>query len=176
MMETNSEPTQNQHTDDVFSQLSDTQWRFVTAMVENPTFSKKDAAKHIGITPDTVYRWDKTVDAAIETARANIHQAALGMRKQAVLKAIAVKIRLLDSDDENVRSKVATEIIEWELGKAAQRTELANADGKPFQTQQTNVNIAAESAHDASNILKQLAELGAIPSPTSTEDNHAETE
>lgn len=59
---------------------------------------------------------------------------------------------------------------------STQRTELANADGKPFQTQQTNVNIAAESAHDASNILKQLAELGAIPSPTGDSGHNTETE
>lgn len=59
---------------------------------------------------------------------------------------------------------------------APQRTEHTGADGKPIQTQQTNVNIAAESAHDASNILKQLAELGAIPSATSTGDNDSETQ
>jgi hypothetical protein len=120
----NSETTENPQSDDVFRQLSDTQWRFITAMVENPTFTKKDAAKHIGITADTVYRWDKTVDIAIEKARADVHRAALEMRKQAVLRAIAVKIKLLDSDDENVRSKAATEIIEWELGKANQPIEV----------------------------------------------------
>lgn len=63
-----------------------------------------------------------------------------------------------------------------EVGGRKQRTELANADGKPFQTQQTNVNIAAESAHDASNILKQLEDLGAIPSPTSDSGHDTETE
>ncbi len=120
MMENNSAPPDNQHTEDVFSQLSDSQWRFVTAMVENPKFSKKNAAKLIGITPDTVYRWPKFVDAAIEQARANIHSAALSMRRQAVLKAIAVKLALLDSDEEAIRSKAATEIIEWELGQAKQ--------------------------------------------------------
>jgi hypothetical protein len=57
-----------------------------------------------------------------------------------------------------------------------QRTEIANAPGESLRMQQTNVNIAAESAHDASNILKQLAELGAIPSEPSAADNHAETE
>lgn len=133
MTKNNTQTTENPHINDAFSQLSDTQWRFVTAMVENPKFSKKDAAEHIGITPDTVYRWDKAVDAAIEQARADIHRAALEMRKQAVLKAIAVKIKLLDSDDENVRSRAATELIEWELGKATQPTTLGNADDKAFE-------------------------------------------
>lgn len=58
----------------------------------------------------------------------------------------------------------------------AERTEVTGADGKPIQTQQTNVNLQAESAHDANNILKQLAELGAIPSEPGTSDNHTTTE
>lgn len=132
MTANNSLPSQKQHIEDVFSQLSDSQWRFVTAMVENPHYSKKDAANHIRVTPDTVYRWPKYVDHAIEIARKDVHRAALSMRKQAVLKAIAVKLKLLDSEDENVRSKAASEIIEWELGKATQRTENTGVDGGPI--------------------------------------------
>lgn len=119
----------NQHTEDVFTQLSDNQWRFVTAMVENPNYSKKDAALHIGLTPDTVYRWDKIVDRAIDQARTDVHNAALVMRKQMLLKAIAVKVAGLNSQDENIRQRVATEIIEAELGKATNRTEHTGADG-----------------------------------------------
>lgn len=111
------------HTDNIFSQLSKLQWRFVTAMVENPAFNKKEAAEHLKIKPDTVYRWPDYVDQAIDLARLNIHNAALEMRKQAVLQAVAVKIKLLESSDENVRSKAASEIIEWELGKALQPVE-----------------------------------------------------
>lgn len=158
MMKNNSQNTENQHTEDLFSQLSDTQWRFVTAMVENPSYTKKDAANHIGITPDTVYRWDKVVDRAIEQARLNIHNAALGMRKQAVLKAIAVKIALLDSDDENVRSRAATELIEWELGKATQQHDIGNADGKPFETKHTEHVV--HGVEDATEIIKELQRLG----------------
>lgn len=117
------------HNIDPFSQLTDNQWRFVTAMVENPSFSKKAAAEYIGLKPETVYKWDSYVDDAIERARHNVHEAAVASRKQALLKAIAVKRALLDSDDENVRSKAATEIIEWELGRASQRQELTGQDG-----------------------------------------------
>lgn len=129
MTENNSQTTEKPHTEAVFEQLSDNQWRFVTAMVENPAMSKKDAAELIDIKPDTVYRWPPFVDEAIKLARENVHNAALTMRKQAVLKAIAVKLALLNSEDENVRSRAATEIIEWELGKAAQRTEVTGKDG-----------------------------------------------
>lgn len=129
MQNSHTEQTENPQRQDPFAQLSDSQWRFVTAMVENPTYSKKDAAAHIGITSDTVYRWPKYVDEAIEQARRDVHEAARSMRRQAVLKAIAVKLALLDSEDESVRSKAATEIIEWELGKAIQRSEHTGADG-----------------------------------------------
>jgi len=158
MTKNNTQTTENQHTDDLFSQLSDTQWRFVTAMVENPSFSKKDAAVHIGITADTVYRWDKVVDKAIEQARANVHDAALSMRKQAVLKAIAVKIALLDSDDENVRSRVSTELIEWELGKASQRTEIANAGDESLKVEVHTIH----GVEDASEIIQELQKLGVL--------------
>jgi len=115
------------HTDAIFSQLSKLQWRFVTAMVENPSFNKKEAAEHIGIQPETVYKWPPYVNEAIDAARLNVHNAALGMRKQAVLQAVAVKVKLLESEDENIRSKAASEIIEWELGKANQPVEVKNS-------------------------------------------------
>ena len=133
MTEKPTEMQTKSHTDAIFSQLSDNQWRFVTAMVENPSFSKKEAAEHIGMQPETIYKWGSVINDAVEVARTNIHEAALERRKKAVLKAIAVKVSLLDSDDESVRSRVATELIEWELGKATQKTEHGNADGKPFE-------------------------------------------
>ena len=142
MTQDNSETTGQPHTNDLFSLLSDVQWRFVTAMVENPTFTKKAAAEHIGITADTAYRWPDYVDDAVEQARQEIHNAARAMRKQAVLKAIAVKLKLLDSDDEAIRSKAASEIIEWELGKAIQHTDITSA-GEKF-----NFEIVYPDDHD----------------------------
>ena len=172
MTQKNTPTTQNQHTNDVFAQLSKNQWRFVTAMVENPSFSKKDGANHINITPDTVYRWDKVVDDAIELARKNVHDAALSMRKQAVLEAIAVKVALLKSEDEAIRSKAASEIIEWELGKATNRTDVSGV----IQTQNTTVTIPAETGHDAADIIQQLANMGVIPPRPGESGHDTETE
>ncbi|MGB1285053.1 MAG: hypothetical protein ACPG7F_00850, partial [Aggregatilineales bacterium] len=62
-----------------------------------------------------------------------LHTATLAMRKQALLKAMAVKVKLLDSDDENIRSKAATELIEWELGRATARNEHTGAGGGAMQ-------------------------------------------
>ena len=62
------------------------------------------------------------------------------MRKNAVLKAIAVKVKLLDSDEESIRSKAATEIIEWELGKATQPTELTGKNGGAIETKDVSLD------------------------------------
>jgi hypothetical protein len=114
---------------DPFLALSDTQWRYVTAMLDNPSFSKADGARHIEIKPDTVYKWGNVVDDAIAAAREDMHRAALTVRKQSLLKAMRVKLALLDSDNEGIRNRAATDILEWELGKAAQPLGTKDADG-----------------------------------------------
>ena len=140
MTENQTKTTDNLHTDDIFALLSDNQWRFVTAMVDNPSFSKKEAAEHIGLLPDTVYRWGNIVNEAVEKAREDVHEAALSMRKRAVLKALRVKISLLDSEEESIRSKAATEIIEWELGKSTQPTELTGKNGGAIETKDVSLD------------------------------------
>lgn len=120
---------QQKSTINPFVLLTDSQWRFVTAMIENPEFSKADGARHVGLKPNTVYTWAAHVDEALELARSDIQMAALQARKAALLKAIRVKVRGLDSKDERVRQSAATEIIEWELGKPTQRQEHSGPDG-----------------------------------------------
>lgn len=51
------------------------------------------------------------------------------------------------------------------------KMEIAGEGGGPIQTTNTNVNLNAENAHDAASILKQLADLGAIP-PEPSETSH----
>lgn len=123
MVENSKQNTEN----NPFLQLSDTQWRYITARIENPQFNIKQAAEHIGVAPTTVYNWDNYVSEALELAREDLHGATITMRKQALLKAMAVKVALLDSDDENVRQRAANDLIEWELGKAGQP--ITGADG-----------------------------------------------
>ena len=77
------------------------------------------------------------------------------MRKQALLKAMAVKVKLLDSVDENVRSKVATELIEWELGKATLRNEHTGAGGGAVEFKHT-INYADMSDDE----LRKIAGTG----------------
>lgn len=132
-MTDNTKPTDDIQQNSPFDLLTDNQWRFVSAMIADPSRSKKDAADVVGVTADTVYRWGSHVDDALKQARRNLHYATLQRRKQALLRAMEVKLQLLDSEDESIRSRAATEIIEWELGKSTQRTEHTGADGEPIQ-------------------------------------------
>jgi hypothetical protein len=129
MTQTREKKLKNIITDDPFSMLSDTQWRYVTAMLDNPEFSKADGARAVGLVPRSIYNWPDYVDDAIELAREDMHRAALTVRKQSLLKAMRVKLALLDSDNESVRNRAATDILEWELGKAAQPLGTKDTDG-----------------------------------------------
>lgn len=108
----------------IFEQLSDSQWRYITARLENPKFNKKQAAEHIGLTSNTIYAWPDYVEEALTVARANIQSAAVAMIEQKLLKAIAVKVSHLDSDDERISAGAATEIIDRLLGKATQHLDV----------------------------------------------------
>jgi len=114
----------------IFPQLTHNQLRFVVAMVDFD--SKRDAALAIGLKPNTVYRWSPIVDEAIQLVNEDVAASALQVRKRNLLKAMLVKVTGLDSGDEAVRQKAATELIEWELGKAAQRQEITGAEGGPL--------------------------------------------
>jgi hypothetical protein len=52
---------------------------------------------------------------------------ALELRRRALAEAMAVKTSGLRSEDEAVRQRTATEIIEWEMGRAAQKNENKNS-------------------------------------------------
>ena len=128
-MEINENP-QKSTIDDVLSQLTDSQLRFVTAM--QSCTSKSEAAKEIGIEPNTVYKWPEIVDEAVRLTRLDVESATRAVRKRNLLKAMMVKVAGLDSPNEDTRQKVATEIIEGELGKPTQKSEFAGEGGGPL--------------------------------------------
>lgn len=90
--------------------------RYVVARLDHP--NKKEAAEAIGVSPQIVYRWPDEVDEAVKIMQADIVSGALAMRKKSLARAMAIKIAGLDSDDDRISQKSATEIIEWETGKA----------------------------------------------------------
>ena len=119
----------------VLEQLSPDQIRFVVARQEYPT--DKEAAESIGLKPDTVYHWKSRDKAPIDEAGALMAGdglvVAAHVRRKSLAKAMLVKVGGLDSEDERLRQNVATEVIEWEMGKAAQRTEASGPGGGPIE-------------------------------------------
>ena len=105
----------------VLGQLSTDQIRFVVARQECGT--DKEAAEAIGIKPDTVYHWPDAVRDAVRLMAGDGLHVAIEVRRRNLPKAMMIKAAGLDSDDERLRQGVATEIIEWEMGKATQREE-----------------------------------------------------
>lgn len=110
------------------SRLSIDQRRFVVARMDYPT--KNEAAIAIGMKPNTVYKWPAEIDRAVELLSQDIVSGARELIAQAVARAALVKIKGLDSDDEKVRQGVATEIIEWKLGKASQAVDVTSGGEK----------------------------------------------
>jgi len=120
---------------EVLGTLSVDQMRFVAAMQH--TASKKEAAEAVGLEPNTVYKWPKIVDEAILIAAKQREESAREMASKYLLKAMNVKVGALDSEDEVLRQRAATEIIEWNLGKATQKQEVTGKDGGPIELTDT---------------------------------------
>ena len=134
--------------------LSVDQLRFVAAMQCSAT--KKEAAELIGIEPNTTYKWPKIVDEAVLLAAQEREMAAREVFKNHLMKAAMVKVKGLDSDDDSLRQKVATEIIEWNLGKATQKSELTGANGGPVEVHDVT-ELTAEQRRAQANVLAHAA-------------------
>jgi hypothetical protein len=87
-----------------------------------------EAARRVGITPDTVYMWrargyrqhDELLE---ELGRDAIHAARFAL-KQALGPAVAVKVAGLGSRHEGIRQAASTEIQDRNLGKPSVPVEL----------------------------------------------------
>lgn len=108
--------------------LSKDQLRYVVASLDYPT--KKEAAEAVALRPNTIYGWPEYVDEAIKLMAIEAADSALAIRRRNLVKAMMVKVAGLDADDDAVRQKAATEIIEWELGKAGQNIDLTTGGEK----------------------------------------------
>ena len=116
--QTNAENCTSDELASILSQLSTDQIRFVIARQECAT--DREAARQVGLSESTVYRWPDVVKQAVRLMIADGITTALHLRRRALAKAMAVKVKGLDSTDDRLRQSVATEVIEWELGKATQ--------------------------------------------------------
>lgn len=116
---------------EILEELTTDQLRYIVARQDVAT--DKAAAKEIGVSADTISRWkreDVPIDEAVQLMAFDGLVTALHIRKRNLAKAMAVKVAGLNSDDEKVRQGVATEVIEWELGKSAQP--ITGKDGNPI--------------------------------------------
>ena len=127
----NTEKYISEQLSDVLDKLSLDQIRFVVARQEFAT--DKEAAESIGIQPQTVYRWPDEVKDAVRLMAYDGMLTAQHIRRKALAKAMLIKVKGLDSNDDVLRQRVATEIIEWEMGKATNRTEVGGVEGKPIE-------------------------------------------
>lgn len=125
---------------DIWRGLSREQRSYV--VVRSGTKTKKAAAVLAGQKPDTVYHWGEEVEEAALILKDDILIAALAIRKEALIKAIMVKVQGLESDNETVAQKAASEIIEWELGKANQP--ISGPGGGPILIAPTTIPLAED--------------------------------
>lgn len=118
VVQENPGKSRNETLEGVLAHLTPMQIRYVIVRQECAT--DKEAAEAIGIKPDTVYHWPQIVREAVRLMARDGVVTALHLRRRALSKAMLVKVDGLDSKDERVRQAAATELIEWELGRAAQ--------------------------------------------------------
>jgi hypothetical protein len=107
----------------ILALLSHDQLRYITARLQ--TASKSDAAKAIGLKPNTCSHWPAYVERAVILIQQEQITTARHILEHTLVKAMMVKIAGLDSPKEQTRQAVATEIIEWNLGRPRQQTDLA---------------------------------------------------
>jgi len=145
----------------VLDQLTMKQKRFLVARQE--TVTDKEAAEAIGIRPRLVYEWrlrGYPIDEALKLMTNDGLVMALHLRRKALAKAMATKVAGLESSDERLRQNTATEIIEWELGRAKQTQEITGRDGGPIETKRTEPSDADRRAATDAFYRRVLAESG----------------
>jgi hypothetical protein len=109
--------------DAILAVLTHAQLRYVTARLQ--TDDKTAAATAVGLKADTCYRWPAYVERAVILIQREQITTARHILEHTLVKAMMVKIAGLDSAKEATRQAVATEIIEWNLGRPRQQTDLA---------------------------------------------------
>jgi len=128
----NTKPTEKSTSSrfaEIWAQLNHNQRRFVVAMLDAP--NKKEAAEAIDIMPDTVYRWPPIVDEAITLLGRDIRNSVVEIISSGAAKAALVKLAGLDSDSEQTRQSVASEILDRMLGRAISHMDVQSG-GQPI--------------------------------------------
>lgn len=125
----------NEEVGKILEVLNPVQVRYVVAYVIER--DKRKALEAVGLRGVDYGRWSERDKALVEEAcrliDLDVLGAALALRRKALLEALMVKVAGLRSRSEAVRQRVATEIIEWELGKAVARHDVSlRREGAPY--------------------------------------------
>lgn len=94
------------------------QLRYVVARLR--TSSKKAAVEEVHIPYETVTHWPAYVDETVSLLLLDTVASARALLVRDVAQAMAVKLAGLESTDEKIRQRAASEVVEWNLGRAAQ--------------------------------------------------------
>ena len=114
----------------MLGELEFDQLRFLVQRLEVST--DKEAAERIGYDPKTVSKWKGRgypIDEALRLLASDGVIVAAEILRRKAGKAAATKTAGLDSDDEDMRQAVASEILDRVLGKATQKQEMDVTSG-----------------------------------------------
>jgi ActR/RegA family two-component response regulator len=110
-------------------QMSDKQRKFATALFYSGNIAEACQATKVGI--NEYNGWPAAIREGLDEIVAiyyqNVLEVAASMLKNAVLKAVQVKVEGLDSENERVQQEVATEIIQHVFGRPTQKRETVAA-------------------------------------------------
>src|SRR5688500_2303030 len=111
----------NETLQELLACLTKTQLQFIAAMQTCRT--KKDAAAAIRVEPNTVYKWPAYVDEVLQLIAQDSVATALLMLDQNLVKAVGVKLEGLNSGDQVLQQKTASEVIMLGLNKLVAKTQ-----------------------------------------------------
>lgn len=97
------------------SGLTIIQMRYVMARQQYPT--KAEAARAIGVSPNTVYAWPDVVEETAKSLALERMAMVESILDKGALKAMFVLMDQLSSDDERVRLRAADQILNRAMGK-----------------------------------------------------------
>jgi len=92
------------------------QMRYIACRYE--TMSDKQAAEMAHVALDTVKRWPKEVNEVCKLLALDTVLFARAMRQKVLPRAMLKKVEGLNARSERLQQETATEIVEWEMGKA----------------------------------------------------------
>jgi hypothetical protein len=110
---------------EILDELSPEQLRWLIARMD--CNDAKSACARADVAYRTWSRWPRELlDEAVALMAQDGLVTALHLRRRALAKAMQIKVAGLDSRDRRMQQQVATEIIEWELGRAAQAVDVTS--------------------------------------------------